>query len=528
MNIKEIIKSNWPRALFIMVVYFIYSFSGTVTEYVLKFATNSLKVANFSSFLFWMVIQVIAGILSTAFYSLAVYSSSRQVQDYLHQVRDELMHHYYGSGKSKLSEMENELGNNMKILADNYAQPWFSIFENVLIVAMSIGVLVSLHWILILATVIVAIIVMLLPKIMKKPMAKATADASRQNSRFLDTIEHWLSGLSELRRYRAFPRMNKELDRDSQKLAQANIKKENLHGIAIGINGIGNVLGQIGISGLALVLFFNHQIDLGGWIIATGFCSSVFNGLWEIVDAITAINSTKELRNETVKLRVPESLPATVPVNSLQVKDLVVKYQNGEKISYPDFTIKPGDKVLLTGDSGSGKSTLFKVLLGELEPQQGQVSYLTAKGKAITPKKAQVSYIAQDGSLFPSNITDNITMFANKLKAKVPQVAQQMQLVPDLANFPAGLETQVDLIQNNLSGGQKQKVVLARAKIHEVPMVLLDEATSAIDSRATAKIVHELLQSKQTLLMIAHNFSPELIAQFDYQIHLEKITGGSK
>ncbi|MDF7639517.1 ABC transporter ATP-binding protein [Lactobacillus sp. ESL0791] len=521
MNVKEIIKSNLPRALFIMIVYIIYSCAGTISEYMLKFATNSLKVANFRSFLFWMMIEAAAGILSVILFSLAAYSSNKQVQAYLHQVRDQLMHHYYGSGKSKLSEMENELGNNMKILADTYAQPWLAIFENVLVVAMSIGVLLSLHWSLILATAVITIIIFLLPKIMEKPLAKATANASEQNSRFLDTIEHWVSGLNELRRYQAFPRMNKELDRSSQKLAQANIKKQNLRGVAIGLNGLGNVLGQVGLSVFALILFFNHQIDLGSWMVAASFGSSIFNGLWQIIDAVTMINSTAELRKQTYQLRQNIRLSAAQPVNSVEVNDLVVQYQNGEKINYPDFTIKPGDKVLLTGDSGSGKSTLFKVLLGELEPKQGQVVYLTNQGQKVSPKEAQVGYIAQDSNLFPANIANNITMFADKLQAKVPAVAEQMQLTPDLAAFPAGIETQVDLDQDNLSGGQKQKVVLARAKIHETQMVLLDEATSAIDSKTTSKIIHELLQSQQTLLLIAHNFSSELVQQFDYQIHLQ-------
>ena len=112
-------------------------------------------------------------------------------------------------------------------------------------------------------------------------------------------------------------------------------------------------------------------------------------------------------------------------------------------------------------------------------------------------------------------------MFNRKLTGKLKEVTQRVQLVPDLAKFPKQINTTVDLDQGNLSGGQRQKVVLARAEIHEEPFLLLDEATSAIDSKATSEIIGNLLDTDKTVLMIAHNFSPELKDKFDYQINLK-------
>ena len=190
-------------------------------------------------------------------------------------------------------------------------------------------------------------------------------------------------------------------------------------------------------------------------------------------------------------------------------------------ITYPDFTINKGDKVLLSGDSGTGKSTLFKVLLGKLTPETGEVYFTAKDGTKILPQNAQLGYVAQDATLFPDTIANNITMFNRKLTSKLKEVIQRVQLVPDLAKFPKQIDTVVDLDQGNLSGGQRQKVVLARAEVHDEPFLLLDEATSAIDSNATSAIIGDLLDTDKTVLMIAHNFSPELKEKFDYQIHLQ-------
>lgn len=89
--------------------------------------------------------------------------------------------------------------------------------------------------------------------------------------------------------------------------------------------------------------------------------------------------------------------------------------------------------------------------------------------------------------------------------------------------MPAGLDTQVNLKTENLSGGQRQKVVLARSLLHNQPFVLMDEVTSAIDQVGTDKILNNLLKTKKTILMIAHNFTPEMKAKFDQEIKLTAV-----
>lgn len=152
-----------------------------------------------------------------------------------------------------------------------------------------------------------------------------------------------------------------------------------------------------------------------------------------------------------------------------------VSFKNGELIAYPHILINKGEKVLLTGDSGTGKSTLFKVLLGEIKPNFGRVIYRDARGKSITPNSEEVGYIAQDNTLFPETIENNITMFDSKLNKQVDPILENIELKKDIEKVPAGMETIVDVDKDNLSGGQKQKIVLARAQIHNSSMLLIDE-----------------------------------------------------
>lgn len=111
-------------------------------------------------------------------------------------------------------------------------------------------------------------------------------------------------------------------------------------------------------------------------------------------------------------------------------------------------------------------------------------------------------------------------MFDPKLDPKVEQVIAEVNLADDVKKFKNGNQEKIDLDHLNVSGGQRQKIVLARAKIHDSDIILIDEGTSAIDQKATIAILKKLMQSKATIVFIAHNFSEEMHQMFDREIHL--------
>ena len=90
----------------------------------------------------------------------------------------------------------------------------------------------------------------------------------------------------------------------------------------------------------------------------------------------------------------------------------------------------------------------------------------------------------------------------------------------DIKKFDKGLEEEINLDHLNVSGGQRQKIVLARAKIHDSDIMLIDEGTSAIDQKSTIDILEKLVKSKATIIFIAHNFNEKMRGMFDKEIHL--------
>ena len=524
MTIKELFKSNIPRSILIIALYVLYAFSGSFSQYFLKYALNGITAGKLNAYIYWQVIQAILEVVTALLLPIATVVFTRQTQDYLHQIRQDIMHHYYGEGDAKLTDMQNELTENLKLLTTNYAATWVTILSGVLEITIAIALLISMNWILIVTTAILAVITLSLPKIMEKKTSVAMDKVNQEHSKLLNAIEHWLGGLQELRRYTAYGRLARQMQKASGDYVKANKQNYKYQAISEIINGFGNALSQIGMSVVAGVLFLMHIISFGDFAVASSFAFTIFSGIWNITNSLTKVKSTKALREQTAELRkkMANTDLNKTDVYGVTVSGLKAKYKEGEEISYPDFTIKKGQKVLLVGDSGTGKSTLFKLILGELKPSEGNVVYKDQNGKEIVPDLSKIGYIPQNPVVFPATIEDNITMFNEKLDNRVDQAVKEVDFDTDISKFKDGLNEELDLDKLNISGGQRQKIVLARAQVHDSDIILIDEGTSAIDQNATMDILKNLVKSKATIVFIAHNFNEGMRRLFDREIHLVK------
>ena len=173
------------------------------------------------------------------------------------------------------------------------------------------------------------------------------------------------------------------------------------------------------------------------------------------------------------------------------------------------FTAKAGQKTALVGESGSGKSTLAKLLIHYYDPQQGSISI---GGQKITEMSlealnSQVSYVAQDQYLFNTSLLENIRMGRpDATDEDVLEAAKKAQCLEFLEKLPQGIHSMAGDAGKMLSGGQHQRISLARAILKNAPIIVLDEATAYADPENEEKMeaaIAELVKGK-TLFVIAH------------------------
>lgn len=194
---------------------------------------------------------------------------------------------------------------------------------------------------------------------------------------------------------------------------------------------------------------------------------------------------------------------------SLELRNASFRYGEGEHwvLRESNLRIEPGEIVAITGASGAGKTTLLKVLLGLLEPVEGEVRYgdMPVRTLGLTSYRACVGTVLQDDALLSGSVLENITFFDSEPdSAWAEQCAKTAQLHDEIGKMPMGYHTLVGDLGTGLSGGQKQRLMLARALYKRPKVLALDEATSHLDAANERAISRELSALKITRLVIAH------------------------
>lgn len=523
MSFQKLIKTNLLLFIVIIVLELLFAAGSATSSYIIQFAYNQLVKNILIGFLIIIASSVFLSFVSYIFSSLATYLFSKQTQKYIHSIRHNLISKYFHDKAPKVAEMENELNSNLQVLTKNYADKSLSIIQSCFLLVTSIGSLLLMNWMLTLLALILSVITLYIPRFTRQRASNATQKVVNRNSKYLLDIEEWFNGLEELRKYTAFNKLNLVMQEVSKNLETSFVKRKKVISIADFLNGCANSFSQIAITLLAAILFFNHQVTFGVIIAAGNFSSMILNCLLTITTSLTRIQSVQGLNKQIVEFQ--KVIPSHKEINtdeiySISTHDLSISFKNGETIHFPDIRIKKGEKVLLSGDSGTGKSTLFKLILNKMYPTTGQVIFEDKYGKKISPNYAQIGYIPQDGKLFPTSIINNIIMFNNKLKQQVKNSVENNDVSKDIASMPNGFETKIDLDTINFSGGQKQKIILARNEIHNFSIILADEATSAIDSKSSYRILKNLVSSNKTVIVIAHNLTPDMEKLFSRKISL--------
>lgn len=200
---------------------------------------------------------------------------------------------------------------------------------------------------------------------------------------------------------------------------------------------------------------------------------------------------------------------------SLELCEVSFRYGQGEPwvLRHANLRIEPGQSVALTGPSGAGKTTLLKLLLGILEPTEGEVRYggVPVRQLGLANVRQRIGTVLQDDALLTGTLADNIGFFDDTPDmARIEACAQLAHLHEDIARMPMGYHTLVGDLGSGLSGGQRQRLLLARALYRQPSVLALDEATSHLDTSLERAVSQSLARLALTRLAIAHR--PETIA----------------
>ncbi|MCR4655882.1 MAG: NHLP bacteriocin export ABC transporter permease/ATPase subunit [Lachnospiraceae bacterium] len=239
-------------------------------------------------------------------------------------------------------------------------------------------------------------------------------------------------------------------------------------------------------------------MSLAGIAVSVARIRPILDMAGPIMEAVPEISEDKE---------IVEKLSGGIELNNI-----TFRYKDDMPAVLDDLSlrIKPGQYVAIVGKTGCGKSTLMRIMLGFETPQKGAVYYDGKDLKRLDLKslRSRIGAVMQDGKLFQGDIYSNIVISAPHLSLEEAWEAAELSgMAEDIRNMPMGMFTVISEGQGGISGGQRQRLMIARAIAPRPRILMFDEATSALDNITQKKVSESLNSLKCTRVVIAHRLS---------------------
>ncbi len=248
--------------------------------------------------------------------------------------------------------------------------------------------------------------------------------------------------------------------------------------------------------------------------------SSIMPSYYAMLSSADRLAEIVDLKDEISPLDKPMFDAINNVFTTIEAKGLSFSYKEKEILKDCSFTLKRGSVTVITGESGVGKSTLYRLLLGYYESDKGYLRF-DNKYDINSSTRAFFSYVPQGNMILSGTIKENITLCCENADQEAIDAALKTAVLDKwVSSLPQGLDTYIGEDGLGVSEGQAQRIAIARALLCDTPILLLDEATAALDSETEAELLQNIKSlSGKTVLLVTHRALPETIC--DKHLHLE-------
>lgn len=400
-----------------------------------------------------------------------------------------------------------------------------SVLEMIDLTVSFVGALLLMLWYSPILTVF-GLILSVLPIAASLPIANKMAEAERKvsdgNGEFVSIVRDILQGFPVIKSFQAEKEMKKNFFRENERMEHLKYQSRyieesiNLWGTAA------SVMMRLGI------FLIGAWMSVSGYGVTPGIVLVFLQLMNYVISPIERIPSILAKRKAAIGLI--ENMLVSVQINQEQMKenkigmlkkgislkDVSVSIGNKNVLHHLNFEFEIGKKYAVVGSSGAGKSTLINTIMGGFSPVQGEVLFDGIDSREIQPESLfqVMALVQQSVFVFRDTIRNNITLFKEFDEEKVKKAADQAGLRELIDK--RGLNDSCGENGNKLSGGERQRIAIARALLRGSQVLLMDEATAALDNQTSYAVIDAVLSMKEmTEIIVTHRLEEKLLYQYD-------------
>lgn len=431
---------------------------------------------------------------------------------------------YASFHENNTADYLSNLTNDIHLIETNYITPFLMMIGDVVIFIGTTAVLLWINpWVTV-AMFAIAILLMVVPALFGRALESRQNQVSTEQSIFTTRIKDILEGYEVVKSYRMTKSVTTEFNAVNKTLEQYKFKSAHLKGVAQAISMMFAIGTQI--AGMAIAGYFviKGNMSVGNLFAVVQLGNGIQGPIMWIMQKVTMIKGMSGV-NEKILAIIQEGQKESNEralssfEESIILEDVSFAYEEDMPVLKGiSYTFEKSKKYAIVGESGCGKSTLIKLMMGYYRNYDGKILVDQQDVNGATPLSVNelASMIHQNVYLFDKTIEDNVLLNHHFSDAQINQALTQSGVAKFMSQLTDGLNTSVGENGKNLSGGQKQRVAIARALIQQMPILMLDEGTSALDLQTAYDIERTLLGiGELTVITITHKLSEEILSQYD-------------
>lgn len=432
--------------------------------------------------------------------------------------------------ESNSAEYLNELNHNFTLYQEIYFNNLLSIPSCFIMFVIASFVCIYLEPMMLLVMIGLAVITLFSTKLTTTSLEKSSNDVTEASEQYLTEIKDDFQGYHVIRSFGVLNLILNRHKKINSAMEEANLNFLNSKVYCMFIGELVGLLSTVFVMGIA-AYYASKGVFSAGLVIAFGHL------IGQVVSPITQIPQlmanyraskplTKRFLNILEKEQDEEGKTKETFDTEISIKNLSFSYDGTRNLLCGlNAMLKKGKRYAIVGESGVGKSTLFRLLTGIYKEYEGMLCIDGIEFRELNDTSIQklVGIVTQDTFLFNNTLYQNITMFRDNFSEEEVQMAiAKAGLTEFVKRLSNGIHTIISENGQNLSGGEKQRIGLARALLNRNPILLLDEPTANLDEKNAKEIENYILKIPNiTIIMITHKTEKELLNRFDEVIHIK-------